>query len=150
MAVEICPGQVPILDGAEECSRQGVASSLYAQNALVQEHTLVTTSTAGELFPLLVDPQTGGHTTLSCDASLVAACIVQSSRIMDTGMAQTLCVLMRRNLRQILVNGALILQGFIAAVLPVGHKHCHNMSAFRLHLACASRPYTLTTLSPPM
>ena len=68
VAVEICPGQVPILDGAQECSRQGVASSLYAQNALVQDDTLVNTSTAGELFPLLVDPQTGGHAGLSCNA----------------------------------------------------------------------------------
>ena len=51
--------EVPIMEGAREASEQGVASSLYAQNALVGQQTEQHGSAAEAAFQLLVDPQTG-------------------------------------------------------------------------------------------
>ena len=72
---------VPLLDGAQECARHGVASSLQPQNATVAEHTQRSSPAAEALWPLLIDPQTGegmlllhDHAGLSCRDSQPVLC----------------------------------------------------------------------------
>jgi selenide,water dikinase len=76
LAVEIDPGQLPILEGALELVEQGIFSSLQPQNMRIK-HAIEDTDNMARLaqYALLFDPQTAGGLLASLPADKVEACV---------------------------------------------------------------------------
>ncbi|CAL8466157.1 g5693 [Coccomyxa elongata] len=74
--VRLTPGEVPLLEGALDCARGGIASSLLPQNmsaaALVSGGDAAAESA---MWPLLFDPQTAGGLLAGVPQEAAAACI---------------------------------------------------------------------------
>lgn len=64
-ALDLC--KVPMLDGAVECTQNGIFSSLQPQNLRLR-HGVVPGGEAHEAFPLIFDPQTSGGLLVSMPA----------------------------------------------------------------------------------
>ncbi len=67
---------LPLLEGALECARAGIFSSLQPQNARNQEATAAAEKARGDpAWPLLFDPQTSGGLLAAVPAQNAQACI---------------------------------------------------------------------------
>jgi selenide, water dikinase len=75
---ELCMSELPILDGAEECVKSGIVSSLQSANvrlrrALRNQEAWV----QHPRYPLIFDPQTAGGLLASVPADRVDACVAE-------------------------------------------------------------------------
>eukprot|EP00884_Botryococcus_braunii_P018935 jgi/Botrbrau1/5725/Bobra.0134s0002.1 len=69
-------GSIPLLEGAMECSQQGIFSSIYPDNARAADHMHYSdANTRHSAWPLLFDPQTGGGLILSLPKQNVGKCL---------------------------------------------------------------------------
>ncbi|MDG1133227.1 MAG: selenide, water dikinase SelD [Pseudomonadales bacterium] len=76
--VKLRLANVPMLPGAEDLVRQGIASSLQNANALVlQDYTLVGIDATHPGLQLLVDPQTSGGMLATLPQEQIASCLEQ-------------------------------------------------------------------------
>jgi selenide,water dikinase len=67
---------IPVLPGAEEASRQGIASTLYPHNSAVERSIAIEDGAdKNPLYPLLFDPQTSGGLLASIPEAQVQACV---------------------------------------------------------------------------
>ncbi|MBD2461706.1 selenide, water dikinase SelD [Oscillatoria sp. FACHB-1407] len=76
VAVELEWAAIPILAGAHETLRQGIVSSLHAQNAIASPELANLTEIQNfPLYPILFDPQTSGGLLASVPADEAIACL---------------------------------------------------------------------------
>ncbi|MBI4183649.1 MAG: selenide, water dikinase SelD [Proteobacteria bacterium] len=74
--VEIELGAIPLLDGALECVRAGIVSSLQPQNLRLRRAIRDLAAVAGdERYPLIFDPQTAGGLLASVPGERAEACV---------------------------------------------------------------------------
>ena len=76
--LELSLAELPVLDGALETLKQGILSSLHADNSLVSRHIFNSEAFQGDpRFDLLFDPQTAGGLLASVAESQAEDCIKQ-------------------------------------------------------------------------
>jgi len=76
VALEIRTSELPLLDGATECVKAGIMSTLYPDN-LRSKRAISNIDSASKLdrFPLLFDPQTAGGLLVSLPAQSATECL---------------------------------------------------------------------------
>lgn len=76
VGAELALNTIPLLDGALECSQQGIVSSLYSQNSKAKSIlTNLENFSEDQILPILFDPQTSGGLLASVPIDKALRCI---------------------------------------------------------------------------
>jgi selenide,water dikinase len=81
VALEIRTSELPLLEGAAECVKDGIMSTLYPDN-LRSQRAISNIESASKLdrFPLLFDPQTAGGLLGSVPSDRATQCLTELQR----------------------------------------------------------------------